>query len=82
MECLYGQLRDMGSRVRAHVVMPPLTNTNLAGKPGRMTFVRDGLAAGGVRAVLAEPEQVGETVVEAIRADRFGSITIERPTTV
>ena len=71
MECLYGQLRDMGSKVRAHVVMPPLTNTNLAGQPGYMTFVQEGLAAGGVPAVLAEPEQVAVTVIEAIRADRF-----------
>jgi NAD(P)-dependent dehydrogenase (short-subunit alcohol dehydrogenase family) len=71
MECLYGQLRDMGSKVRAHVVMPPLTNTNLAGKPGLMTFVQEGLAAWGVPAVLAEPEQVAETVLEAIRSDRF-----------
>jgi NAD(P)-dependent dehydrogenase (short-subunit alcohol dehydrogenase family) len=71
MECLYGQLRDMGSQVRAHVVMPPLTNTNLAGRPGLMTYVRDGLEAGGVPTVLAEPEQVGETVIEAIRDDRF-----------
>jgi NAD(P)-dependent dehydrogenase (short-subunit alcohol dehydrogenase family) len=71
MECLYGQLRDMGSRVRVHVVLPPLTNTNLAGKPGLMTFVQEGLTAGGVPVVLAEPEQVAETVIEAIRADRF-----------
>lgn len=71
MECLYGQLRDKGSKVRAHVVLPPLTNSSLAGKVGLMSHVRDGLVAGGVPTVLAEPEQVADTVVEAIRADRF-----------
>lgn len=71
MECLYGHLRDSHSLIRAHVVFPPLTRTNLAGDPEVMRLVQQGLAAGGVPAVLAEPEQVAVTVVEAIRSGDF-----------
>jgi NAD(P)-dependent dehydrogenase (short-subunit alcohol dehydrogenase family) len=71
MECLYGQLRDMGSALRATVVFPPLTKTNLAGNPDFMTFVAQGLEAGGVPAPLAEPEEVAQTVLDAILEDSF-----------
>jgi NAD(P)-dependent dehydrogenase (short-subunit alcohol dehydrogenase family) len=71
MECLYGQLRDMGSQIQAHVVLPPLTKTNLAGDPEFMPLVQHGLENGGVVTVLAEPEEVAETVIEAIRNDSF-----------
>jgi NAD(P)-dependent dehydrogenase (short-subunit alcohol dehydrogenase family) len=71
MECLHGQLRDRGSLIKAHVVLPPLTKTNLAGDPEIMSYVQKGLEAAGVHAVLAEPEEVAVTVVEAIQNDSF-----------
>jgi len=71
MECLYAQLRDLGSTVKAHVVLPPLTQTGLAGDPSFMPMVQQGLERGGVITVLAQPEEVADTVLEAIRADRF-----------
>ena len=71
MECLYGQLRDLGSPIRAHVVFPPLTKTGLAGDPAIMNFVQQGLAKGGVTAVLAEPEEVAVTVLEAVESGSF-----------
>ncbi len=71
MECLYGQLRDMGSKIKATVVFPPLTKSNLAGDPEFMTFVAQGLEAGGVPAGLAEPEEVAQFVLEAIQSDSF-----------
>jgi NAD(P)-dependent dehydrogenase (short-subunit alcohol dehydrogenase family) len=71
MECLYAQLRDLGSQVRAHVVLPPLTQTNLAGAPEFMAHVQKGLQNGGVVTVLAQPAEVAETVIEAIKADQF-----------
>jgi NAD(P)-dependent dehydrogenase (short-subunit alcohol dehydrogenase family) len=71
MEGLYGQLRDMGSSIRATVVLPSLTRSNLAGDPNTMTFVEQGLRAAGVTITLAEPEQVAVTVLEAIQNDSF-----------
>lgn len=71
MECLYAQLRDLGSPVKAHVVLPPLTQTGLAGDPSFMPLVQQSLENAGVVAVLAQPEEVADTVLEAIRADRF-----------
>ncbi|MCK9897811.1 SDR family NAD(P)-dependent oxidoreductase [Frankia sp. AgB32] len=71
MECLHGQLRDRESLIRAHLVLPPLTRTNLAGDPETMSFVQKGLEAGGAKAVLAEPEGVATTALEAIRSDSF-----------
>jgi NAD(P)-dependent dehydrogenase (short-subunit alcohol dehydrogenase family) len=71
MECLYAQLRDLGSSVKAHVVLPPLTQTGLAGDPSFMPIVQQGLERAGVVSVLAQPEEVADTVLEAIRADRF-----------
>ena len=71
MECLYGTLRDAGSQIRAHVVLPPLTQTNLAGNPDLMPMVQAGLEAGGAVAVLAQPDEVAVTVLEAIQTDSF-----------
>lgn len=71
MECLYGQLRDLGSPIRAHVVFPPLTRTGLAGDPAIMNYVQQGLEKGGVTAVLAEPEEVAVTVLEAVESGSF-----------
>ena len=71
MECLYGQLRDQGADIQATVVFPPLAKTNLAGDPETMNFVKQGLESSGVPAVLAEPEEVAMTVLEAIQNDSF-----------
>lgn len=71
MECLYGELRDMGSVIRAHVVLPPLTKTNLAGDPEVMTVVQQRLQAGGAAVAIAEPEEVAVTVLEAVRSGNF-----------
>ncbi|MDT3440194.1 MULTISPECIES: SDR family NAD(P)-dependent oxidoreductase [unclassified Pseudofrankia] len=71
MECLHGQLRDQRSLIQAHVVLPPLTKTNLAGDRETMTFVQRGLEAGGVAAVLAEPAEVATTVLETVRSGNF-----------
>ena len=71
MECLYGQLRDLNCKVKATVVFPPLTKSNLAGDPAFMEFVAQGLESNGVPAGLAEPEEVAQFVLEAIKADSF-----------
>lgn len=71
MEGLYAQLRDRQSHIRAHAVFPPLTKTNLAGDPEIMPLVQQGLEASGVPAVLAEPEEVAVTVLEAILSGSF-----------
>lgn len=71
MECLYGQLRDQGANIRTTVVFPPLTRTNLAGDPAMMDFVKQGLEAGGIPAVLVEPEDVAAFVLDAIRDESF-----------
>jgi NAD(P)-dependent dehydrogenase (short-subunit alcohol dehydrogenase family) len=71
MESLYGQLRDLGSPIRAHVVFPPLTRSGLAGDPTFMEYVRQGLVKGGVAAVLAEPEEVALTVLETVENGSF-----------
>lgn len=74
LECLYGQLRDLGSAIDVHVVLPPLTKTNLAGNPEVMGFVQQGLQNGGVPTALAEPGEVAATVVEAIRNGKFWAV--------
>ncbi len=71
MECLYGQLRDLGADIHATVVLPPLARTNLAGEPETMHSVEQGLHSAGVPAVLVEPEEVAAVVLEAIVDGRF-----------
>jgi NAD(P)-dependent dehydrogenase (short-subunit alcohol dehydrogenase family) len=71
MECLYAQLRDLGSQITVQVLLPPLTRTNLAGSPDVMPLVQQGLEKGGVPVALAEPADVATTVVEAIRSGVF-----------
>jgi short-subunit dehydrogenase len=72
MECLHGQLRDVGSKLQAGIVFPPLAATNLGGG-GRavMEHVEASLRAGGVPATLVEPEEVAAMVLDGIRRDRF-----------
>ncbi len=71
MEGLYATLRDQKSAIRAHAVFPPLTRTNLGGDPSVMGVVQQGLESGGVTAVLADPEEVAVTVLEAIQSGNF-----------
>jgi NAD(P)-dependent dehydrogenase (short-subunit alcohol dehydrogenase family) len=71
MECLYAQLRDTGSAVRAHAVFPPLTKSGLAGDPEIMNYVQGMLERGGVTTVLATPREVAETVLDTILTDNF-----------
>ena len=71
MEALYGQLRDQQSRIKAGVVFPPLTATNLSGGPDVMKFVESHLQSTGVPAVLVQPEGVADMIVDGIRSGRF-----------
>jgi len=71
MECLYGQLRDLGAAINVTVVLPPLSRTNLAGDPAFMDVLKEGMLARGMPAALAEPEDVALLVVEAIENDSF-----------
>jgi NAD(P)-dependent dehydrogenase (short-subunit alcohol dehydrogenase family) len=71
MECLYGQLRDRQSRIRAGVLFPPLTATNLSGSPEMMKHVEGLLRSRGVPATLIEPDQVARVVLDGIQRDRF-----------
>lgn len=71
MECLFGQLRDRGSRLQAGVVFPPLTATNLSGNPETMKMVEGHLQSSGVPAVLVQPEDVARMILDGIKQDRF-----------
>jgi NAD(P)-dependent dehydrogenase (short-subunit alcohol dehydrogenase family) len=71
MESLYGQLRDQQSRIKAGVLFPPLTATNLSGNPATMKQVEGLLRSRGVPATLIEPEQVAQVVLDGIKRDRF-----------
>lgn len=71
LESLYGQLRDAESEIKVHALFPPLTKSGLAGDPEFMPFVQQGLEKGGVPAVLAEPEEVAVTVLEAVESGNF-----------
>ncbi len=71
MECLYGQLRDRQSRIRAGVLFPPLTATNLSGSPEMMKQVEGLLRSRGVPATLIEPDQVARLVLDGIKRERF-----------
>ena len=72
MECLHGQLRDRGSKVRAGVIFPPLTATKLSGDaPGVMKHVENLLQSRGVPAVLVSPEGVAKLFVDGVKRGRF-----------
>ncbi len=71
MECLYGQLRDRQSRIKAGVLFPPLTATNLSGGPEMMKQVEGLLRSRGVPATLIQPEQVAQVVLDGIKRERF-----------
>ncbi len=69
MECLYGELRDANADVRAGVVFPPFTAT--MGEPADVESLADGLRASGIPVVVATPDEVADTIVDAIERDTF-----------
>lgn len=71
MECLHGELAALGADVCAQVLLPPMVRTNLAGDPDRMAEAGELLNASGVPTVVAEPEDVATTVLEAVLTDSF-----------
>jgi NAD(P)-dependent dehydrogenase (short-subunit alcohol dehydrogenase family) len=66
MESLYGQLRDRGSKIKAGVIFPPLTRSNMGNE-----FIENRLQQSGVPAVLAEPEELAQVILEGIKNDTF-----------
>jgi NAD(P)-dependent dehydrogenase (short-subunit alcohol dehydrogenase family) len=70
MESLHGQLANH-PQLRAAVLSPPLTATNLAGDPSYMPIVEQVLQNKGVPATLVDPDQVAQLVVDGIRRERF-----------
>jgi NAD(P)-dependent dehydrogenase (short-subunit alcohol dehydrogenase family) len=71
MESLYGQLRDRDAKVRAAILFPPLTATNLAGNPDIMKLVEAHLQSNGVPTKLVSPEAVAAMAVDGIKRGRF-----------
>lgn len=71
IESLYGQLRDAESKIRAGILLPPLTATNLAGDPSIMAHVETFLRNKGVPASVVQPDQVAELLVDGIERGRF-----------
>jgi NAD(P)-dependent dehydrogenase (short-subunit alcohol dehydrogenase family) len=71
MECLHGQLQERDARLRAGVLFPPLTATNLSGGPETMKMVEQMLRSQGVPATLVQPESVARLVLDGIRRNRF-----------
>ena len=69
MECLYGELRDADTAVRAGVVFPPFTAT--MGDADTVERLADDLRATGMPLVVATPDEVADSIVDAIRADSF-----------
>ena len=66
MESLYGQLRDRGSKLKVGIVFPPLTRSNMGSE-----MVEEMLQKMGVPAVLGEPEELAQVILEGIQNDEF-----------
>jgi len=66
MESLYGYLRDQKSKLHAGCVFPPLTRSNMGSET-----VESYLQKSGVPAVLAEPEELAQVVLEGIKNNVF-----------
>jgi NAD(P)-dependent dehydrogenase (short-subunit alcohol dehydrogenase family) len=71
MESFYGQLRDKQSKVRAGVLFPPPTATNLFGGPEAMKGAATSLRSRGVPATVVQPERVAELLLDGLKRDRF-----------
>ncbi len=69
MECLYGQLRDAGSKIRAGVVVPGLVATMQTDEIAQGVVAN--LRANGFPATLTRPEEVANFTVDAMSRDRF-----------
>lgn len=69
MECLHGQLRDVGADIVAGVVFPPVTDTFPAPGLGEMTI--DLLRSTGVPVALNSADDVASFTVDALRSDSF-----------
>ena len=69
MECLYGQLRDVGADIVPTLIFPGVTNTFPSRERTEQTvaFMR----STGLPATFTEPEEVAETAIDAIVADSF-----------
>lgn len=66
MESLYGYLRDKESKIKAGVIFPPLTRSNMGSE-----FVENMLQSSGIPAALAEPEELAQVILEGIKNDTF-----------
>lgn len=74
MESLYGQLRDQGAKVKPGIIFPPLTRSGMGSPIGQEI-----LNASGIPAVLAEPEELAQVILEGILADEFWiNVTLEQ----
>ena len=69
MECLYGQLRDVGADIVASLVFPSVTSTHGPVEIGERTVAM--LRSGGVPVRLMEPDEVAVFTLDAIRRDTF-----------
>jgi NAD(P)-dependent dehydrogenase (short-subunit alcohol dehydrogenase family) len=66
MESLYGQLRDRDAKIKPGIVFPPLTRSNMGSE-----MVEEMLQKMGVPAVLGEPEELAQVILEGIKNDTF-----------
>jgi NAD(P)-dependent dehydrogenase (short-subunit alcohol dehydrogenase family) len=69
MECLYGQLRDVGADIVPTLIFPGVTDTFPSPEAGPM--VVEMLRQHGCMAVLSPPSEVAASTVDAIRRDIF-----------
>jgi NAD(P)-dependent dehydrogenase (short-subunit alcohol dehydrogenase family) len=68
MQCLYGQLRDAGADIVPTLIFPGVTNVRGAERTEQtVAFMR----ANGLPATFTEPEEVADTVMDAIRRESF-----------
>jgi NAD(P)-dependent dehydrogenase (short-subunit alcohol dehydrogenase family) len=69
MECLYGQLRDVGADIVPSLIFPGVTDTFPSLEAGQM--VVEMLGQHGAKTVLSPPSEVAAFTVDAIRRDLF-----------
>lgn len=68
MECLYGQLRDAKSSLRAGIILPPMTRTNLVGDDlSAWNMIEKSLHGTHV----IEPEDFAHVILDGIEEERF-----------
>ena len=69
MECLHGQLRDAKADLVASLIFPGVTNTMASTEQAQQTV--EFMRSTGLPATLTQPEEVAQSVLEAIRMDSF-----------